>query len=126
VGLVSTTLADFLAKWNGANRGEHMKDPETQAVLNRITQANLRVVVWMWCAAGTFLAVEQIVAHWSRWPWHGKIMASVLLVFLALFPTQLILLTKKNKPIQVSWVIMMAYMLLFFAVMTFASVSLVR
>jgi len=103
-----------------------MKDPETRAAVNRITQANLRVVVWMWCVAGTLFAVEQIVAHWSRLPWHVKIMASVLLVFLALFPTQLILLTKKNKPIQVSWVIMMAYMLLFFAVMTFGPVSQAR
>lgn len=49
-----------------------MKDPETQAALDRINQANLRTVAWLWCALSTFMTAEQIFEHWSKWTALGK------------------------------------------------------
>lgn len=103
-----------------------MKDPETQAALDRINQANQRTVAWMWCAASTFLTAEQIFEHWSRWTALGKMWAGLLSLFLVLFPCQLIILTKKKKPIPLSSAMLMGYLLLFAAVFTFGPASHIR
>lgn len=55
-----------------------MRDAETRAALDRISNKNLWIVGWIWCVISTLTVGTRILEDWGRWTVFNRNMSGCL------------------------------------------------
>jgi hypothetical protein len=97
-----------------------MMDKETQAALGRIQDKSWWTVGWLWCAIGSGTAVIQVVRDWNAWDSFGRIVGVCFIAMLVVFPSVVIVNSKKGKPVSVGWLLFSSYALLSISILAFS------